>query len=88
MNWTGGHAGTQVRVLTTDDPNAPTGSGFRHWAVFSIPTSATGLAQGVGNPGSTLHAVATQLNNGSGQRSFSGCGLVIPRTAACSRGAL
>ncbi|GGB63728.1 hypothetical protein GCM10008019_19680 [Deinococcus soli (ex Cha et al. 2016)] len=75
-------------MLTTDDPNAPTGSGFRHWAVFSIPTSATGLAQGVGNPGSTLHAVATQLNNGSGQRSFSGCGLVIPRTAACSRGAL
>jgi len=72
LNWSGVPAGTQSLVLTKYDPDAPTGSGFWHWAVFNIPASATGLAQGAGNPGGTLPAGATQLNNEGGQPGFIG----------------
>ncbi|AWT37183.1 YbhB/YbcL family Raf kinase inhibitor-like protein [Deinococcus actinosclerus] len=72
LNWSGVPAGTQSLVLTKYDPDAPTGSGFWHWAVFNIPASATGLAQGAGNPGGTLPAGATQLNNDGGQPGFIG----------------
>lgn len=37
LNWSGVPAGTQSLVLTKYDPDAPTGSGFWHWAVFNIP---------------------------------------------------
>ncbi|MFC3835266.1 MULTISPECIES: YbhB/YbcL family Raf kinase inhibitor-like protein [Deinococcus] len=72
LNWTGVPAGTQSLVLTTYDPDAPTGSGFWHWSVYNIPATATGLAQGAGNPGGTLPAGARQLNNEGGQPGFVG----------------
>lgn len=47
--WTGAPAETKSYVLTLYDPDAPTGSGFWHWAVRNIPATTTGLPAGVGS---------------------------------------
>ncbi|WP_019009946.1 YbhB/YbcL family Raf kinase inhibitor-like protein [Deinococcus aquatilis] len=72
LNWTGVPAGTQSLVLTKYDPDAPTGSGFWHWAVYNIPATATGIAAGAGSAGGTLPAGAAQLNNDGGAPGFVG----------------
>ena len=36
------------------DPNAPTASGFWHWAVIDLPVNCTSLAEGAGNPENNL----------------------------------
>jgi len=56
--WSNLPAGTRSLALQVHDPDAPTGSGFWHWAVYDIPPSATGLAQGAGNSPSGLPAGA------------------------------
>ena len=72
LNWSGVPAGTVSLVLTKYDPDAPTGSGFWHWAVYNIPATATGLVRGAGNPGGALPAGSRQLNNEGGQPGFVG----------------
>jgi Raf kinase inhibitor-like YbhB/YbcL family protein len=47
--WRNVPAGTKSLQLQVHDADAPTGSGFWHWAVYNIPASVTGLAQGAGN---------------------------------------
>ena len=54
LRWTNVPPGTQSLALQLYDPDAPTGSGFWHWAVYNIPPTATGLAQGAGNSPATL----------------------------------
>jgi Raf kinase inhibitor-like YbhB/YbcL family protein len=56
--WRNVPAGTKSLSLQIHDPDAPTGSGFWHWAVYNIPTTATGLAQGAGNAPGSLPAPA------------------------------
>jgi Raf kinase inhibitor-like YbhB/YbcL family protein len=58
VNWTNPPNGTKSFVLNVFDPDAPTGSGFWHWAVYNIPPSATGLPRGAGNSPATLPAPA------------------------------
>jgi Raf kinase inhibitor-like YbhB/YbcL family protein len=58
VNWTNPPVGTKSFVLNVFDPDAPTGSGFWHWAVYNIPASATGLPRGAGNAAATLPAPA------------------------------
>ncbi|GHF33205.1 hypothetical protein HNQ07_000297 [Deinococcus metalli] len=72
LSWGGAPAGTVSYVLTMYDPDAPTGSGFWHWAVYNIPASATGLAEGAGSAGGTLPAGAAQLNNDGGGPGYTG----------------
>jgi len=54
LRWENIPAGTKSLALQVYDPDAPSGSGFWHWAVYDIPPTATGLARGAGNSASTL----------------------------------
>jgi Raf kinase inhibitor-like YbhB/YbcL family protein len=58
LEWRNLPAGTKSLALQVYDPDAPTGSGFWHWAVYNIPPTATGLPQGAGNQAARLPAGA------------------------------
>ena len=50
LRWTGVPDSAQSLVVTCFDPDAPTGSGWWHWAVCNLPAGLTGLPQDAGNP--------------------------------------
>jgi Raf kinase inhibitor-like YbhB/YbcL family protein len=56
LEWRNVPAGTKSLAVQIHDPDAPTGSGFWHWAVYNIPPTATGLPQGAGNSAAGLPA--------------------------------
>jgi Raf kinase inhibitor-like YbhB/YbcL family protein len=58
LQWSGIPAGTKSLALQLYDPDAPSGSGFWHWAIYDIPPTATGLPRGAGNNPATLPAGA------------------------------
>lgn len=58
LQWFNVPAGTKSLALQLYDPDAPSGSGFWHWAVYNIPPNTTGLARGVGNNQALLPAGA------------------------------
>lgn len=58
LTWSGVPPGTKSLALQVHDPDAPTGSGFWHWAVYDISPSTTGLARGAGNSPASLPAGA------------------------------
>ena len=67
LTWSDPPAGTKSFAVTVFDPDAPTGSGFWHWAVADIPVDVTYLASG-----GPLPEGAVVLPNDVRQRTFAG----------------
>jgi Raf kinase inhibitor-like YbhB/YbcL family protein len=58
LQWSNVPSETKSLALQVYDPDAPTGSGFWHWAVYNIPADTTGMPRGAGNSAATLPAGA------------------------------
>jgi hypothetical protein len=73
LSWSGFPAETKGFAITVYDPDAPTISGFWHWAVADIPLATTSLPANAGIPGdSLLPKGAFQLRNDAGSARFLG----------------
>ncbi|GAB3681226.1 YbhB/YbcL family Raf kinase inhibitor-like protein [Saccharopolyspora tripterygii] len=73
LNWSGFPPETASFVVTMYDPDAPTVSGFWHWAVIDVPARTTELPTGAGEPsGRELPDNALTLTNDAGLRHYLG----------------
>lgn len=73
LTWADFPEGTKSFAVTCFDPDAPTGSGFWHWAVANIPVTVTSLERGAGSPDSThLPEGAITLPNEMREPAFTG----------------
>jgi Raf kinase inhibitor-like YbhB/YbcL family protein len=71
LSWSGFPEETRSFAVTVYDPDAPTLSGFWHWAVANLPADVKELPDGVGD-GRELPGDALQLVNDAGMRRYIG----------------
>ncbi len=71
LSWSGFPAETRSFAVTVYDPDAPTASGFWHWAVANLPADVTELPAGAGD-GRELPGGALTLVNDAGMRRYIG----------------
>ncbi|WP_308466925.1 YbhB/YbcL family Raf kinase inhibitor-like protein [Rathayibacter soli] len=72
LSWSGFPQATRSFAVTCFDADAPTGSGFWHWAAYNIPASVTSLDTGAGALGGALSSRARTLKNEYRRREFAG----------------
>ncbi len=75
LSWSGFPAETRSFAVTCFDPDAPTGSGFWHWAVANVPATVTSLPSAAGDPAAgLLPEGAITMPNETGAPEFIGAG--------------
>lgn len=73
LSWSGAPDDTKSYVITQYDPDAPTVSGFWHWAIVNVPGSVSELATDAGNAdGSGLPEGSFMLKNDAGFAGYLG----------------
>jgi Raf kinase inhibitor-like YbhB/YbcL family protein len=72
LSWSGAPEGTRSFVVTVYDPDAPTCSGFWHWAVYNLPASVTELPSGAGESDDTLPGGAKHVAGDGGVKRYIG----------------
>ena len=72
LSWSGAPDGTKSYVVTCFDPDAPTPSGFWHWALVDLPADVTSLETGAGSVSAPLPGGAFMLRNDGGEAAFMG----------------
>ncbi len=70
LSWSGAPEGTRSYSVTVYDPDAPTASGFWHWAAFNIPADVTSLPTGAS--GQAMPEGAVELRNDGGTTGYIG----------------
>jgi hypothetical protein len=72
LRWSGAPEASAGYVVTVLDPDAPTGSGFWHWAVVNLPADVTELPQDAGSGDDALPGSAFHVRNDYGTRAYGG----------------
>ncbi|MBZ8177796.1 YbhB/YbcL family Raf kinase inhibitor-like protein [Corynebacterium poyangense] len=72
LSWSDLPEGTKSLAITCFDPDAPTTSGYWHWAAFNIPADISELPTGAGSQENLGIEGVVTLKGDSGERAYYG----------------